>query len=290
MVLMKAVAFAPGHISGFFEPFYHPASLQRSGSRGAGVSVSLGATSEVVVKPATVQCIDVCINGKKSSAPVTRFALQSLLQDALVSVSVNTCLDLPVAQGFGMSAAGALSASLALTSILKIPRAEALTAAHCAEVQLRTGLGDVIASSFGGIEIRRQPGLPPWGMIEHIPGKYDVVLCVIGKKMETKKVLSDTKKLEDITQEGKYCVKKLLERPSIEQLFSLSQHFTKKIGLADPKVLEAIDAVRYQGMASMCMLGNSVFAVGSISQLKHILSLFGKTVVCTVDVYGARLF
>ena len=43
---MKATAFAPGHISGFFEPVYTP-DLSRSGSRGAGINISLGAFSEV---------------------------------------------------------------------------------------------------------------------------------------------------------------------------------------------------------------------------------------------------
>jgi len=27
-----------------------------------------------------------------------------------------------------------------------------------------------------GVEIRKTPGLPPWGVIEHIPGKFDIVL------------------------------------------------------------------------------------------------------------------
>jgi len=286
---MKSVAFAPGHISCFFEPVYVSQDLIRTGSRGAGINVSFGAIAEVVAEGAMKQNFEVFINGKKSSAPVTRLALKYLIGEKPLDVVVKTRLELPVGQGFGMSAAGALSASLALARIIGVSDFDALKASHCAEVQLRTGLGDALASSFGGVEIRREAGLPPWGTIEHIPGRYELVLCVVGKKIDTSKILADPMKTNDIVTQGRYCTKKLLENPSIENLFSLSQVFTKTTGLADKRVLEAIEAVNRYGLASMCMLGNSVFAIGKTSKLCQTLSLFGKVFVCTVDEYGARV-
>ncbi len=286
---MKAVAFAPGHISGFFEPVYINQDLTKTGSRGAGINVSLGAMSEVVAEGATKQDFEIFVNGKKSDAPVTKLALNYLIGEKPLKIVVKTKLELPIGQGFGMSAAGALSASLALAKIVGVSNTDALKASHCAEVQLRTGLGDVFASFFGGVEIRRAAGLPPWGMIEHIPGKCDLVLCVIGKKIDTKQVLTDSTKMENIVAVGRYCTKKLLESPSIENLFSLSQIFTKRTDLVDKRVLAAIDAANHFGMASMCMLGNSVFAAGNTDKLRQTLSLFGKVYVCTVDECGARI-
>jgi pantoate kinase len=198
-------------------------------------------------------------------------------------------MDLPVSQGFGMSAAGALSTTLALADLLNLPRENAIKAAHYAEVQLHTGLGDVIASSFGGIEIRRKAGLPPWGILEHIPGNYDIVLCVIGEKIETKKILTDSTKVREIASYGRYCTKKLLEKPSLEQLFSLAWEFTRKIDIADKTVLQAIEKANTHGMASMCMLGNSVYAVGDTPALCKILSAYGTVFCCTVDEKGARV-
>ena len=64
--------------------------------------------------------------------------------------------------------------------------------AHFAEVRLKTGLGDVIACSPSGVEIRKSADLLPWGLIEHIPGKYEMVLCVIGKKLDTKNILAES--------------------------------------------------------------------------------------------------
>ena len=285
---MKAVAFAPGHISGFFEPIYQNQNADKSGSRGAGINITLGATSKVIVKNSVDQIIEISINNKKTDATVTKLAIKHLIGNTPLHITIDTTLDLPTGQGFGMSGAGALSCTTALAKLLQIPKVDALKASHYAEIALHTGLGDVIASSFGGIEIRREAGLPPWGMIEHIPGKFDIVICIIGRKIDTKKILSDTVKINEIASYGRYCTKKLLEKPSIENLFSLSQIFTKKTGLADEKVLRAIDVANFHGMASMCMLGNSVFAIGDTEMLCSSLLTFGKVYVCSVDTIGAR--
>ena len=286
---MKATAFAPGHISGFFEPVYHEADITKTGSRGAGLSISLGAISDVIVESSTNQNIEIYVNGKRTNSIVIQLALKYLLRKNPIHVIVKTKLELPVGQGFGMSAASTLSATYALASITNISKSEAMKASHYAEVQLKTGLGDVMASSFGGIEVRKEAGLPPWGTIEHIPGFYELVLCVIGKKLDTKKILSDPNKAKDIVNYGKYCTKKLLENPSVENFFALSQIFTMKTNLADKRVVDAIKMANQFGMASMCMLGNSVFAIGKTDMLCQALSKFGKVYVCVVDEGGARV-
>jgi pantoate kinase len=263
--------------------------MYRTGSRGAGINLTLGATSEVFVENSNKQNINIFINKKKSSAHVTKLALNYLIGKNPLHIVVKTNLDLPISQGFGMSAAGAVSATFALSKIIGASTNDAIKASHFAEVQLKTGLGDVIASCFGGIEIRKSAGLPPWGLIEHIPGNFNLVLCIIGKKISTKKVLEDKYKINKIAEYGKYCTKKLLENPSIENLFYQSQIFTKNTGLADEKVLEAITAANRFGKSSMCMLGNSVFAMGKTNELYNLLSNFGKIYVCCVDEFGARI-
>jgi pantoate kinase len=286
---MKASSFAPGHISGFFEPIYNENDVTRSGSRGSGINVSLGAISEVNVKNSLKQKINIFLNKKLTNAPVTLLAVKHLIKDMPLEVTIETNLQLPIGQGFGMSAAGALSATTALAKLINIPKEQAIKTSHFAEVQLLTGLGDVIASSFGGIEIRREAGLPPWGMIEHIPGKYEIVLCVVGDKINTKKVLSNPNAIKEISTYGRYCTQKIVEKPSVENLFTLSQMFTIKTGLADKKVLEAIESANKVGMASMCMLGNSVFAIGNTNKLIEVLSQFGNTFSCCVSDHGVLL-
>lgn len=286
---MKTLAFAPGHITGFFEPVYHPEDMSRCGSRGAGVSVSLGAYSEASIENTAFQTIDIFINGKKSPAPVTRLALNYLVGNNALGITVKTRLELPMGQGFGMSAAGALSACLAVSKLCGLSEPDALRASHFAEVRLGTGLGDVISSFFGGFEIRKAPGLPPWGLIEHIPGKYDLVLCVIGKKIKTKSILIDKKRISKVVEYGTFCTKKILEKPTVDNLFYLSELFTNKTGLGSKPVIDAINAANNFGMSSMCMLGNSIFAVGETNKLVKILSSFGRVYVCSVNESGAHI-
>jgi len=285
---MNTTAFAPGHISGFFEPVFSQ-DLSRTGSRGAGINITLGATSEVFVKNSIKQNIEVYINNKKSNAIVTKLAIKYLIGENPLHIVVKTRLGLPISQGFGMSAAGAISATFALSRIIGVSTNDAIRASHFAEVQLKTGLGDVIANCFGGVEIRKSAGLPPWGLIEHIPGNFNLILCVLGKKISTKKILEDKSKINKIKEYGRYCTKKLLENPSIENLFFQSQVFTKNSGLADKHILEAINAASRFGKASMCMLGNSVFAMGKTVELCKVLLSYGKIFVCSVDELGTRV-
>ena len=115
---MRAVAFAPGHISGFFEPVYNKQDMARTGSCGAGINVSLGAVSEVNVEESTSQIFEIYVNNRQSDSPVVHLALKGLLGEKKVHVVVRTNLDMPVSQGFGMSAASAVSSSYALARII----------------------------------------------------------------------------------------------------------------------------------------------------------------------------
>ena len=285
---MRANAFAPGHISGFFEPVYNE-DLAKTGSRGAGININLGALSDVRINDSKNQVFEIYINNKKSVFPVVNLAIKNMLGKQPLHVLVKTHLDLPLGQGFGMSAASAVSATYAIAKIINVSYSDAMKASHFAEIKLKTGLGDVVACCFGGIEIRRQPGIPPWGVIEHIPGIYDLVLCVIDRKMNTKKILSDSERMKNVVSYGRACTKRLLESPTVENLFTISQLFTKNTNLATEQVINAIDAASEFGMASMCMLGNSIFAMGQTDKLCEKLKSYGKVFVCTIDKHGARI-
>jgi pantoate kinase len=286
--MKEARAFCPGHITGFFE-ICRSKDLMATGSRGAGLCLSLGATSRVRITPSSRQSIVVTIDGKRSDAPITKEALRLLIDGERVEISVATELDLPVSQGFGMSAAGALSAATAVCSVTKRPRRLAFEAVHVAEIAKGGGLGDVSAISRGGITIRRKPGLPPIGEVVRIGGRPEVVLCVVGRPMLTKSVLGDPKKQKAINSSGSKKVDELLKRPTVEKLMSLSSEFAKESRLASGRILDAMNAASKLGIASMSMLGNSVFALGDVDGLERVLSDFGKTYTCTVDTKGPRL-
>ena len=279
-------AFCPGHITAFFEICDQAEDPRKKGSRGAGMSISLGARSKVTVEDSQSRSISVRINGSESKANTTVEALSSILGDSKSRVNVDTRLDLPMEQGFGMSAAGALSASLALCSLLGISQEKAFEAAHIAEVNNRTGLGDIAGIQAGGVEIRLEPGLLPYGRAERIEALGEVVLAVVGNPMKTEQILSDPVKRGKISAAGKRCMEEFDDGRSLEQLFALGVEFIEEAELPSKEVLEALIVADSFGMASMAMLGNSVFCVGDTVELAEQLKKFGNVFTCSIDQKG----
>jgi pantoate kinase len=285
---MAEKAFCPGHVTGFFE-ICPSENVLAMGSRGAGMCLSLGATSTVEVEESKKPTIEITLDGKLAQAPVTRTALQYLLSDKKLGVRVDTVHDLPVSQGFGMSAAGAVSSSIALAHALDLRRQTAFEAAHIAEIRHKSGLGDVAAQRRGGITIRVKPGLPPKGRVLNIEGTPNVVLAVLGRGLRTSTILSNSAKRNRINLSGLRTVDCLLREPTLERLMELSYEFAIESGLATRRIIEATSAASKLGRASMAMLGNSVFAIGDAEGLARVLSEFGETWVCKVDPHGPRL-
>lgn len=284
---MDRTAFCPGHITGFFEVCMSEDILS-TGSRGAGLCLSLGATSRVTIEESEEQGISVQIAGSGSKGEVTLEAVRELIGPRRLAVDIRTTLDLPMRQGFGMSAAGSLSAALAVADALGLPRQKAFEAAHVAEVRCGGGLGDVSAIYGGGAEIRIRAGLPPKGEVVRIGGAPDLVLAVVGRGMRTKNVLGDPAKVRAINASGARKVDELMAERTVERFMGLSREFASETGLASKEVMEAIEAASGAGMASMSMLGDSVFAVGNVPALREALSRFGETWVCKVDTVGPR--
>lgn len=302
----RAAAFSPGHVTGLFEIHDEHADPERRGSRGAGFSLAEGAVSVVSIEPADSLAIDIALDGVPSEAATTREALTTLLREAVklgkiplnkdapkgsrarIRVEVHTSLQLPVSQGFGMSAAGALSSALALAKCLRMGRSDAVRAAHLAEVAHRTGLGDVVGAALGGFEVRVKPGLPPWGHVQNFVGYGDAVLCVIGGKLETRSVLSDPAKRKAVNDAGSRALATLLRSPTLTAFLEESQRFARESGLATPELERAMHAAKPHGHASVSMLGNSLFAFGNVPRLADALAPHGDVRIVPISDAGAR--
>ena len=211
---MKKTSFCPGHITGFFQIREHK-DLLRSGSRGAGLCVGLGTHCTVQAEEGEGKKT-VRFAGVEVDAPVTLDAISYILGQRKLDVVVDLVHDLPIGQGFGMSAAGALSAAHALSEIIGLPFSEAIRAAHKSELRHRTGLGDVAALSRGGITFRRKEGVPPFGQVDRINAEPELVLCVVGDPISTAEVLSDPRKRERLNKIGNECVEDV-SRSHLEQ-------------------------------------------------------------------------
>jgi pantoate kinase len=284
---MRAAAFCPGHITGFFQICEHE-DVDKTGSRGAGICITLGATSTVEMTRGKGK-IEIRINGKSDPAPVTRQALALLLDSPDHDLIVDTHLELPMRQGFGMSAAGALSASLALGEIMGSEFGEALRATHHSEVIHRSGFGDVAALSRGGITFRRREGIPPHGRVDRIGKDLKLAIATVGPEISTSEILMDSGTRERINRIGGECVAGMERSPSLANFFRLSQEFSDISGLKTPEVRNALEAISGLGPASMVMLGNSIFASGEVDREVEILLERWDAQLVGVDWEGPRV-
>lgn len=284
---MRATAFCPGHLTGFFFPCENDDPL-RSGSRGAGLCVDRGATSTVTAFEGRGEVL-ITIDGRKSEASVTRYAVTWLLDGRPIDLAIDTVMDLPASAGFGMSAAGALSSALALAEVLELPAERAFEAAHRAELCNRTGLGDVAALTRGGLTFRRREGLPPYGQVDQIADRLDIVAAVVGGSMRTANVLGNEALRSRIDRAGRECYGTLDHEPTVDNFFRTSRRFTEAIGIATPGVVSALEEVDAIGQGSMIMLGNSVFATGDLDALDRALQDHGPTYRLSLDIKGPRV-
>ena len=284
---MKVTAYCPGHITGFFLPCIHEDPL-RTGSRGAGMCIDRGVITSIEVMPGEGS-MEFIINGRHGNAPVMRSALENIVGEGSYDITVDASLELPISSGFGMSAAGALSAAFALAEALGRTREEAFAAAHRAELSNGTGLGDVAALSRGGMTFRRREGLPPHGRIDRLTDTLDVVAAVVGPVIRTSDVLGDPLRRRKIESIGRDCYLLLAKDPTPDTFFRTSREFTMRTGLAGPAVMAALEAVDGLGDASMIMLGNSVFARGDLDAMEKELLRFGPTYRLSLDLQGPRV-
>jgi len=286
----EATAFSPGHITAFFE-IVEDRDTARKGSRGVGLCTTLGVKTKVKARPHSRQEIRVFVNRDPVRDSTTERAIQMLVGGGAYQIFVQAEAQLPISQGFGMSGAGALSAALAVNEALDLgfPKDRCVVAAHRADVEAGTGLGDVVPQSLGGMDIRMEPGAPPHASVRRITAEMDLLLCMTGLPIQKKTVLGNPALAAKIIEVGHRCVQEFIAAPTKENLFRLGAEFSIETGLASPKTRDAIEACKMYGMASMSMLGNAVFATGQIESLVTVLTPYGARYRCNVDNKGARV-
>jgi pantoate kinase len=234
--------------------------------------------------------VDIYINGRISDAPVSRRAVQKLLPKGY-DLTIQSEVQLPISQGFGMSGAGALSSVMAVADLFRtFTRYEVVKAAHEAEVELRTGLGDVAAQSVGGAVIRSKTGIPPYGLVENLEEgvKGEIVIAVIGEPLSTKSILGNASKRDAINGAGLKALASLSEERTLENLFRVSYEFALETDLMSPQVRRGVEEAHHHGLASMAMLGNSLFGMGDTERMTKPLRKIGTVYICLVDKKGAR--
>ncbi|MFA9426390.1 pantoate kinase [Natronorubrum sp. A-ect3] len=252
----EATAFVPGHITGFFSA--HPAEdPTKAGSRGAGLTLTDGV--DVTVTPAPEGESTIVLDGEELEIDPVRTVLETLETPAHVEAES----EIPLGSGFGVSGAMALGTALAANRVFerKLSRNELVTIAHGAEVQAGTGLGDVVAQAHGGVPIRLEPGGPQENKLDAIPERARVEYVSFGE-LSTAEVLSG--ETDQLSAAGKQALSRVVEEPTLLSFMYASRLFAREAGLLTDEVTATIaDVADAGGQASMAMLGETVFALGT---------------------------
>lgn len=138
------------------------------GSYGVGLCLEAGLSTSCRSDPSTSMGVTVIINGNPSDDELQREVLLECIKFDQELSKMHHTFDvqsqLPFSQGFGLSAAGALSAARCLLAMSSLPVIEQDSAAwmiaHLVERKLSGGLGDITALHAGGVARRTNPGSP----------------------------------------------------------------------------------------------------------------------------------
>ncbi len=271
--------FSPASLTCFFSPSIENDPLE-SGS--LGVSLALNRGVRVSAKPSSE--LSIIVNGEDWNFPTVRTIAQQMGFEGEIRIE----MDLPAGCGFGMSGASALASAFEINEVLNLNRSffELSDLAHKAEVINRTGLGDVVTQSFGGVVVRKSASCPSKCVVDRFLWNIDLDVLIMGE-LPTEQILSDFS-LRSIAEIGRESLKEFLRKPTVETLFKQSKSFALKTGLIDldSAVKDAVEAVESSGgLASMVMLGKAVFAVNG-----EVLKDFkGRYLEVKVDHCGVRL-
>ena len=293
---MQAIAFAPGHITGFFKAEIEPREPEQKGSIGAGFCIKEGVTTKVKVTSSDEPGFKITVIGYKSdNTQVSEFVVKEFFK----IVKGNYFLDIehdttiPVGYGLGSSGAVALSLAFALNKALgtNLSRTKIGQIAHNAEIYCKTGLGTVLSSYHGGFEIRTKHGAPGIGSLQKIHTNYSaIVICF--SPISTKQFIKT--ELSKINGLGGKMVTKLLKSRDQMEFLDMSLEFAKYVDIITSQMQQVIDDLSQNGFKSgVAMFGETIFTLvpkTKESQVTKILEKYDGMIIKTeIDKVGVRV-
>ena len=300
---MEATAFCPAHITGFFKAHLedNENNLENLGSMGAGFSIKQGVTTRVRIQTMDNQKSNfkITTNGYQSDkTDVSEFVLNEFLKlgefsDNFFEIEHN--ISIPVGYGLGSSSAVALSLSYALDQALETKLKKTIIGkiAHNAEVNCKTGLGDVLASYHGGFEIRVKPGAPGIGHVEKIETEKISIIMICFSPISTNKFIKE--QLSQINGLGGKMVNKLLESKNYKHFQDMSLEFAKYVDVMTPRMQKIVDELSKNDIkCGIALFGETIFSMIPQKEESKVLGILQKysdgiIIKSELDDNGARV-
>lgn len=300
---MEATAFCPAHITGFFKAHLegHENNLEHLGSMGAGFSINQGVTTRVKIETKDNQesNFKITTHGYQSDkTDVSQYVLNEFLKlgkfsDKFFNIEHN--ISIPVGYGLGSSGAVALSLSFALDQALetKLEKTMIGQIAHNAEVNCKTGLGDVLASYHGGFEIRVKPGAPGIGHVEKIPTDKISIIMICFSPISTNKFIKE--RLSQINGLGGKMVNLLLESKDYDHFQDMSLEFAKYVNVMTPRMQKIVKELSENDIkCGIALFGETIFSMVPQKEESKVLEILQKysdgiLIKSKLDNSGARV-
>ena len=297
-MIMMATAFCPAHITGFFKAELGKEDSKQLGSLGAGFSIQKGVKTIVTIRDKTIHDISnfaIRVNGfesgdmQVSELVLGKFATKGKFIDVVHEINV------PVGYGFGCSAAVALSLAIALNDALdfKLSKIKVAQIAHDVEIECKTGLGDVLASYYGGFEIRDKPGAPGIGHVQKITLNEISIIMICFSPISTSKFIKE--RLPRINGLGGKMVNKLLESKNYEHFQEMSLEFAKYVDVMTPRMQKVVNELSKNNIkCGIALFGETIFSMIPKENENKILEILEKysdgiIIKSELDDTGARV-
>ena len=300
---MEGKAFCPAHVTGFFKAHLDDKQnvIENLGSMGAGFSINQGVTTRVKCSKLVNQNSNFKISTKgyqSDKTDVSEFVLKEFLKIGKYSnvfFDIEHEVNIPVGYGLGSSSAVALSLSFALDQALKTKLDKTLIGqiAHNAEVNCKTGLGDVLASFHGGFEIRVKPGAPGIGDVKKISLDKISIIMICFSPISTNKFIKE--RLSQINGLGGKMVNRLLESKSYDQFQDMSLEFAKYVDVMTPRMQKLVNELsKNQIKCGIALFGETIFSMIPKKDENKVLKILqeypdGIIIKSELDNYGARV-
>jgi len=300
---VEATAFCPAHITGFFKAHLEDKhnALENLGSMGAGFSIKQGVTTRVRIDTKSNQKANfrITTSGYQSDkTDISEYVLSEFFKLGKFSdkfFDIEHHISIPVGYGLGSSSAVALSLSFALDQALKTKLDKTMIGqiAHNAEVNCKTGLGDVLASFYGGFEIRVKPGAPGIGHVEKILTDKISIIMICFSPISTNKFIKE--RLSQINGLGGKMVNRLLESKNYEHFQDMSLEFAKYVDVITPRMQKLVNELSENKIkCGIALFGETVFSMIPKQNEDNVLEILQKytdgiLIKSELDNAGARV-
>ncbi len=254
----------------------------RIGACGGGFSITPGVDTWVRHQP-DGEGIHINVNDVITDFPPSYVAAQHAIRMLGLQgeIYIKHRIHVPIATGFGTSAAAALGVILAISHLAGSPMTlnQAVRLVHYVELECKTGLNSEAGFGHNGLVLVRREGATPYSIVDEIPIPSESrIISIVAGPIKTSTALADIGSLKNIEKTGDKYLARILEEPTAESFFINAQRFAIETGLADKTVMEIFEAMKYMPVIGYAqnMLGRAVHALAYEENINYIVDFLRK--------------